>query len=719
MNKRFLKSVAILGLTSTTLGMAQPVGAIVNGNYRLEKNIENDIKSIQDGTDFSNLHQKHLVKIAYQQLSKLLDEMGGYSTSLVYTDSVYKNALDELTSSAVTYGGYLTRLRLQVEQEGTSNVYYNHFKEESEKIDQELKVLASKKDLESKTSRQKRVKELKQQKSSLRYLVSGIDKLSTKKVNYLTKNLQDDLNRFKQSVYDIQIQLFKSNPSLYPYGQLYVDYLTKYYSRTDLKKQFVDDYGETAQKYLTTMENIFEKEDQINALYEAYKNTNLSDEVEELRAVKDVVLLADSKLYSDDYYNEIVNLKDASDALDQLNEEIQSFFKKIKKDVPDKLPRFSLYQYLVNYRDSSDKQKSYLKKVIEEVKEVVGSYAKETKEKTLIVQVDNQLKLSELDLPLTNKDPKSGYVILDEEYDDYYDNDGLLKDEFKKNKESKTKSSSKEMVLELKNETSTSRLIPQITVHNSVMPFYQAKRVETFTIESPVTFSGKNNSKTLSSLEGYGSTAVLGTIGGSNISNLSGLSGEKSLPYPQLIGGSNITPLVGSEGGYLNIELRTHASEAPVTSESTQNAQLSDESEKSDNVTITYKVFEPQETSQVSEEPKVIEEPSVQKSQEILDTSQVSEETKNKDSLDEYTKSQINFWIGDFSSTLNQLTPEQLADEKLEGLISRGQKLRKKLDNALGEGKYNGDLKRDLDQLETISNAISRIMENNTVTVAQ
>lgn len=347
MNKRFLKSVAILGLTSTALGMAQPVGAIVNGNYRLEKNIENDIKSIQDGTDFSNLHQKHLVKIAYQQLSKLLDEMGGYSTSLVYTDSVYKNALDELTSSAVTYGGYLTRLRLQVEQEGTSNVYYNHFKEESEKIDQELKVLASKKDLESKTSRQKRVKELKQQKSSL------------------------------------------------------------------------------------------------------------------------------------------------------------------------------------------------------------------------------------------------------------------------------------------------------------------------------------------SSLEGYGSTAVLGTIGGSNISNLSGLSGEKSLPYPQLIGGSNITPLVGSEGGYLNIELRTHASEAPVTSESTQNAQLSDESEKSDNVTITYKVFEPQETSQVSEEPKVIEEPSVQKSQEILDTSQVSEETKNKDSLDEYTKSQINFWIGDFSSTLNQLTPEQLADEKLEGLISRGQKLRK------------------------------------------
>ncbi|WP_159593141.1 hypothetical protein [Streptococcus halichoeri] len=77
--------------------------------------------------------------------------------------------------------------------------------------------------------------------------------------------------------------------------------------------------------------------------------------------------------------------------------------------------------------------------------------------------------------------------------------------------------------------------------------------------------------------------------------------------------------------------------------------------------------------------------------------------------LDAYTKSQINFWIEDFNTSLNKINYSGIYSEYLESLITRGKQLRNKLDKALGENKSSDDIKRDLDQLEMISNTITSV----------
>ncbi|WP_159564066.1 hypothetical protein [Streptococcus halichoeri] len=77
--------------------------------------------------------------------------------------------------------------------------------------------------------------------------------------------------------------------------------------------------------------------------------------------------------------------------------------------------------------------------------------------------------------------------------------------------------------------------------------------------------------------------------------------------------------------------------------------------------------------------------------------------------LDAYTKSQINFWIEDFNTSLNKINYSGIYSENLESLITRGKQLRNKLDKALGENKSSDDIKRDLDQLEMISNTITSV----------
>ncbi|WP_221912608.1 hypothetical protein [Streptococcus halichoeri] len=99
--------------------------------------------------------------------------------------------------------------------------------------------------------------------------------------------------------------------------------------------------------------------------------------------------------------------------------------------------------------------------------------------------------------------------------------------------------------------------------------------------------------------------------------------------------------------------------------------------------------------AQVIEEPQAISEP--------------QEEVTVQTSLDDYTKSQINFWIEDFNTSLNKINYSGIYSENLESLITRGKQLRNKLDKALGENKSSDDIKRDLDQLEMISNTITSV----------
>lgn len=72
--------------------------------------------------------------------------------------------------------------------------------------------------------------------------------------------------------------------------------------------------------------------------------------------------------------------------------------------------------------------------------------------------------------------------------------------------------------------------IPTVTTQTSdkiIDPIKQEKKVQTFTIEFPAIFSGRNNGKTLPSVKRYGSTPALGIIDYSKTSSLSGLIGVR------------------------------------------------------------------------------------------------------------------------------------------------------------------------------------------------
>ncbi|MGG6797074.1 UNVERIFIED_CONTAM: hypothetical protein KB579_03875 [Streptococcus canis] len=569
MNKRFLKSVAILGLTSTALGMAQPVGAIVSGKYHHTKNPV--VKEIKEKLDkLSNSGRKLPSQYGKEAVLRDLFNLAFYLIGKEeFHETEYQLDVEKLRTLVFGYDEYLKSLPFK-----TSDVKY---------------------------------------KSSEQF-----EQLTIPQYNEIETGLKNALSKFAQDI---------------------------------INTQSVNSDLVTIPLYVGQNSNSFYKDGYYDIFYGIYiANSGISDVINEQ-------LVAE--------YRNILK------EIFKTQKEIENLF--FEKDFKNK----DELQFELEAITKQNKKKSSItyefEKSTDTVKETI--FAEDIPNLRTAKQTLKDLKGLLSDCLSLEKEVKRKNLV------------------FKETKEREDQKTEKTLIIDEPAKNEVLSTVTTETTQTHQKPLRQTETVETFTINFPTQLT---DSKTLSSLEGYGSTAVLGTIGG-----------------------SKTTPLVGSEGGYLNIELRTHASEAPVTSESAQNAQLSDGSGEPDVAKVNYKIEQPQEILQASEELKVIEEPSVQKSQEILDTSQVSEETKNKDSLDEYTKSQINFWIADFGSTLNKLTLEQLYSEDLAGLISRGQESRKKLDNALGEDKYNGNLKRDLDQLETISNAISRIMENNTVTVAQ
>lgn len=685
MNKKFLKSVAIVGLASTALGMAQPVGAVVKGHKIPELKFSKvyNLGKIPDGW----------VDSKYKELSEILNEANTWLGSEEYFEPEFKKAREKLFSEMSVYENYLITLKLKA----------------SADVPHKKGKLTS----------------LEMQK------LSGISLIDMGAYNELVSRIKLTKNEFVTEVYNI----YNNNVELYPYINKYLtnkDYLYLQDENYNIYKQLIDELTRRIRQVQKIVKN---------------NNSSHKDETEILETLVNCATY-ESKGNNWSYY--IPNIRSASQKLKEVDDAIEDFFKSIDREVPELLRRNDFYekylkkisvnrekshQLIANDSDISTdaaREKIVLRAIGVEHQTDVGSliYDDETVSSEPSQRLRELLdKYSAFDTEEKNEefiqksqDALSKYDTLKptekKKNEELYKLDDLsrkLEELIEESKQKSLNEKSKSMIIDFGVEpshTGTSTIVTEIYQQ----PLRQTERVETIIINFPTQLT---DSKPLPSLSGYGSTTVLGTIGGSNISNLSGLSGENSLPYTQLIGGSNTTPLVGSEGGYLNIELRTHASEVPVNPESTQDAQLSDESGKSDNITFTYKVSEPQEASPVAEELKVAEAPVVQKSQEILATPQISEETKNKDSLDEYTKSQINFWIKDFNTSLNKINNSEIYSEELENLITKGKVLRNKLDNLLGEDNFSDETKGDLDRFEIISNAISRMMENSTVTVAQ
>ncbi|WP_159584200.1 hypothetical protein [Streptococcus halichoeri] len=174
----------------------------------------------------------------------------------------------------------------------------------------------------------------------------------------------------------------------------------------------------------------------------------------------------------------------------------------------------------------------------------------------------------------------------------------------------------------------------------------------------------------------------------------------------------------------LNLEKKQSEESQPVSEEkraksSAIGTDVSSNSNSVEPVTVTYKS---QEAS--VEQDTVVPEPEISSQQLQASTTTVAqviaqepqaissepqEEVIVQSSLDDYTKSQINFWIEDFNTSLNKINYSGIYSENLESLITRGKQLRNKLDKALGENKSSDDIKRDLDQLEMISNTITSV----------
>ncbi|WP_159796682.1 coagulase domain-containing protein [Streptococcus halichoeri] len=172
----------------------------------------------------------------------------------------------------------------------------------------------------------------------------------------------------------------------------------------------------------------------------------------------------------------------------------------------------------------------------------------------------------------------------------------------------------------------------------------------------------------------------------------------------------------------LNLEKKQSEESQPVSEEkrarsSAIGTDVSLNSNSVEPVTATYKSQEAsvEQDTVVSE----LEIPSQQSQASTTTAAQVievpqaisepQEEVTVQTSLDDYTKSQINFWIEDFNTSLNKINYSGIYSEYLESLITRGKQLRNKLDKALGENKSSDDIKRDLDQLEMISNTITSV----------
>lgn len=617
MNKKFLKSVAILGLASTALGMTQPVGAVVSGKYQsIIDTYKKEINSLES-------NQKIGMYNAGEQIDNFLrplDLARALSNKEEFSHIKYKDAVDKLVETVSKVDGYLLGIKLTADDN-------------------------------------KIIKQLKESTKKDKTPIVKLSKVSPKQYNKLKETLEEGLHTFAKAIVLIQ----KNNPELITLPLYFEDNLSyvRFVGRLDENyyDNFFNDYlgqawgnslfssvSTNRRAYISGLKELAKLMEEIEKLLLSQHDT------EELSVYYSIALGDKNKANQIVLSEKLPNIYSVKEKIDDLKSILFDFYEKtgdkenMKKYQVAAQPSNSLNFDTELPKERQKKYQSYLSELKETLKRITERNEKNKIERYSLEDEEDE-----------NKDKKLMIVRPKEEI--------------------------KYPVV-----TETIQSIPMLISQSSHTEIITVTFTPKFEMNAPI---------------------FRGTTTG--LSSLSEMNGESSLPYTKLIGGSNTIPLAEVEGGHSDIVLESQNPKTPVISGSTQTNQLSDKSDESDIVEVDYKTEAPQEVLKASEELKVTEAPVAQDSQVLSEVIQVSDELENQNSLDDYTKSQINFWIGDFSSTLNKLTSNQLHSEDLADLISRGQELRKKLDNALGEGKYNGDLKRDLDQLETISNAISRM----------
>lgn len=613
MHKKLLKSVAIVGLTSTALGIAQPVGAVVSGKYQ---NLLDEYNKKMNDLSHYSIGFSHALNQT-SNITNLLDLASRLSNKEEFSHKKYAESLEILREAVFKVEGFLLSIELTKEELDWT----------------------------------------KEQKKSSGYdqtPVIRLSKISYKQYNHLRDTLKKALKEFGKSVALIQ----KQNPELIT--------LPLYFSKNINTLKF---QGREENEYY---DSFF-----YDYLYDPLKN-ELSD------------LINSNKT---EYFNKLGELS-------YLMEQVEKILSEQRVDKEE------LYTYYsIALGDKNKDNKIFLseklpniysvKEKIEDLRSILFDYYKKIDDKV------NQEKYKTY-----SEEFKANLENITEKNRNNNTQTYSPKDEEDENKDKKL------MIVGPKQEVKSPVLTENI--QSIPMTILQPSPTEIIT----VTFTQKlniNNPNLRGTTGLSGHTALKTSVLSKayNINNLPEMSGERPLPYTEVTSRSNTASLAGTEDYHSVIVLKNQGSKTLETSDSTQTSQSYDKSGESNITKVTYNTPEIQ----------VTEETSTPKIQEALEGHQASvlsqDESKNQNSLGDYTKSQINFWISDFNTTTNNLTSNQMASEKLEGLISRGKGLRNKLDNALGENKYSNQLKRDLDQLEMISNSISRMTVLNNPTVAQ
>ncbi|WP_159549108.1 hypothetical protein [Streptococcus halichoeri] len=615
MSKKFLQSLTILGLLSTALGVAQPVGAVVSGKYQSElTKVSQELESLKDG---GNIPVHALSQIAIT-LQTLLEQVNYVLSREDFRDLRYEKALKELDMGVAGYEIYLSRLPkdLQDLQRVLDKETYDDIKELSPEIRQ-------------------------------------VVNLTKKQYNFILSKLKNCFKKFQDSVGNIEYnypELYSYAYYLNPSDYVYPNNPRKVLAHTFIERGYYENLydkvsnGEFDRRGFDLYENLV-----IKILELKYKIEKL------LEKSNDDVNLEELSLKYSVLFRHSTRKSNVSSEFDK-GEEIRSLI--ISESFPNikmaKEKLNALKGILFDYYQASSNHEEMEKYKIEEIQlenkiEVrnheISSESERSKEYKKYL---DHLKTSLETIVKENQDRTvEDYSFdFDEEDDSQIEKSEKIKKNTEENQESKP------------TVTEPSQPVSSPTTQQEPTQTATSSSVQTNQEQSSNTNANVNNSSS------------------SEVSAVSSLTSQGvSLP----------------------------ASSSSETDSISSQAQQQVTTEESKELKMVAEPAQPSKTAaQVTDERREV-------TVELPQPGQAKAAEPVSSPLDDYTKSQINFWIEDFNTSLNKINYSGIYSEYLESLITRGKQLRNKLDKALGENKSSDDIKRDLDQLEMISNTITSV----------
>ncbi|WP_159544236.1 hypothetical protein [Streptococcus halichoeri] len=602
MSKKFLQSLTILGLLSTALGVAQPVGAVVgnseyNENYNLRK-IEID-KLENHGLKIPQWSLKRMT----DGLLALIEKVNYILSKYEFQDNVYAAAISKLSYSVSPYDMYLSRL-----------------------------TPVTTDDLNGYTIEEKQVANL-----------------TITQYNFIQKQIKEALEKFLVDVYSIQAH----NPMLFP-APFYLPNVsdniqsTINYSYYDLLYDRLYDYTE--------------QPPEVKKKLDAYRSV-LRDI---LILKKEIDLL-------------LVNKERRNDALDELNLTYNMIFNTAKRQsqvtpdfkVKENFSFLLLSEDIPNIKMAKEKLNA-LKGILFDYYQASSNHEEMEKYKIEEIQLENKIEVRNHEISSESERSK--------EYKKYLDHlKTSLETIVKENQDRTVEDYSFDFDEEDDSQIEKSEKIKKNTEENQ-----ESKPTVTEPsqpVSSPTTQQETTQTATSSSVQ---TNSEQSSNTNANVNNSS--SSEGSEVNNSTSQGVSLPASSSSETGSMPSQAQQQ-----VTTE--QSKELKMVAEPAQSFKIAAQV-----TDEMREVTVELPQPGQAKAAEPVSSP-----------LDAYTKSQINFWIEDFNTSLNKINYSGIYSENLESLITRGKQLRNKLDKALGENKSSDDIKRDLDQLEMISNTITSV----------